>query len=61
MCAFSEANAARTEKDATQTPKSNVFVGFEEEDMMIDVSTRVCVCVLNLFFASAEMKQRRKN
>ena len=61
-CAFSEANAARTEKDATQTPKSNVFVGFEEEDMMmIDVSKRVCVCVLNLFFASAEMKQRRKN
>ena len=62
MCAFSEANAARTEKDATQTPKSNVFVGFEEEDMMmIDVSKRVCVCVLNLFFASAEMKQRSKN
>jgi len=60
-CAFSEANAARTEKDATQTPKSNVFVGFEEEDMMINVSKRVCVCVLNLFFASAEMKQRRKN
>ena len=61
MCAFSEANAARTEMDATQTPKSNVFVGFEEEDMMINVSKRVCVCVLNLFFASAEMKQRRKN
>ena len=35
MCACSEANAARTEKDATQTPKSNVFVGFEEEDMMM--------------------------
>ena len=29
--------------------------------MMIDVSKRVCVGVLNLFFASAEMKQRRKN
>jgi hypothetical protein len=60
MCAFSEANAARTEKDATQTPKSNVFVGFEEEDMMIDVSTRVCVCVLNLFFECGNEAKEEK-
>jgi hypothetical protein len=60
MCAFSEANAARTEKDATQTPKSNVFVGFEEEDMMMSCFYARS-CVLNLFFECGNEAKRRKN